>query len=195
MIKTKSDLKFYLEADRIALGKNYLKPKFFTDYIWRFQIVLRKYEYYNNNCTNFKNKILKLYYKYKFKKNSLKLNFSIPINVFEAGLSIAHYGTIVVNGNAKVGENCRIQEGVNIGATNGNNAAPNIGNNVFIGSGAKIIGNVKIGDGIVVGAGAVVVHSFEENNITIAGVPAKKINDNSSEKMCIYATDIIKTLK
>ena len=53
--------------------------------------------------------------------------------------------------------------------------APIIGNNVEVGFGAVIIGKVKIADGIKIGANSVVANSFLEPNITIAGVPAKKI--------------------
>lgn len=53
--------------------------------------------------------------------------------------------------------------------------APTIGNNVEIGFGAVIIGKIKIADGIKIGANSVVTKSFLEPNITIAGVPAKKI--------------------
>ena len=55
------------------------------------------------------------------------------------------------------------------------NDAPKIGNNVEIGFGAVIIGKVIIADGIKIGANSVVTKSFLEPNITIAGVPAKKI--------------------
>ena len=118
--------------------------------------------------------------KFRFKRLSMKLGFSIPLNVFEEGLSIAHYGTIVVNSKAKVGKNCRLQEGVNIGATNGSPNAPIIGNNVFIGTGAKIIGDITIADDVAIGANAVVVKSIEEAGVTYGGVPAKKISNNNS---------------
>ncbi|MBT0889312.1 hypothetical protein KJR38_03095 [Streptococcus lutetiensis] len=52
---------------------------------------------------------------------------------------------------------------------------PVIGNNVDIGVGAKIIGNVTIADGIKIGANAVVNKSFYEEGITIVGVPARKV--------------------
>ena len=109
------------------------------------------------------------------------LNFSIPINVFGPGLSIAHYGTIVVNQNSKIGKNCRIHENVTIGSTGGEELAPQIGNNVFIGTGAKIIGNIEIADNIAIGANSLVNKSFTEPGITIAGNPAKKISNNSSK--------------
>lgn len=180
MIKSKDDLKYYLEQDRLALRKVYSKPKCFTDEIWKFQILLRKYEYLNNCCDRFIFIPQKLLIKYKFKKLSIKLNFSIPINVFGPGLSIAHYGTIVVNQNSKIGKNCRIHEGVNIGSDKGNSLSPKIGDNVFIGTGAKIIGDIEIADGIAIGANSVVNKSFYEDNITIAGIPAKKISQKGS---------------
>ena len=55
-----------------------------------------------------------------------------------------------------------------------------IGNNVFIGSGARIIGKVNIASDIAIGANAVVVKDFNKSGITIGGVPAKKISDNNS---------------
>ena len=119
-------------------------------------------------------------FKYRFHRTSIKLGFLIPLNTFEEGLSIAHYGSIIVNSNARIGKNCRIHEGVNIGANHGNSLAPKIGNNVFIGTGAKILGNIKIGNNISIGANAVVTKSFETDNITIAGVPAHKISNNNS---------------
>ncbi|MBR4033228.1 MAG: serine acetyltransferase, partial [Clostridia bacterium] len=115
-----------------------------------------------------------------FKSLSMKLGFSIPAGVFAEGLSIAHYGTIVVSSQASVGKNCRIHEGVNIGATNGSSLAPRIGDNVFIASGAKIIGDVTIADDVCIGANAVVVRSITESGTTWGGVPAKKISDNDS---------------
>lgn len=175
MIKSKRDYNNYLENDKRALGIKRGRPKLLFDEIWKFERLLRKCEYLKN-----RNSILYYFYKFKFSKMSIKLGFSIPLNVFGPGLSIAHYGTIVVNGKSKIGKNCRIQENVTIGATNGSSEAPVIGNNVFIGSGAKIIGDINIADDICIGAGAVVVNSFNEPGITIAGVPAKKVSDNNS---------------
>lgn len=183
MIKTKQDLKRYLTQDAKALkviGKK--RPSLVGDEVWKYQILLRKREYYANMKKS--KRLLRLPYfillRYRFRKASIKLGFTIPLNVFGEGFSIAHYGTIVVNGSAKVGINCRIQEGVNIGATNGTSNAPVIGNNVFIGTGAKIIGGVKIADDVCIGANAVVVKSIDEPGTTWGGVPARKISNNSS---------------
>lgn len=185
MIRSKDDLKKYLEADRVALGEKRKKPKIIGNEIWKYQILLRKCEYYNNCGKGIVDKILFYYNKLKFRKSGIKLGFTIPINVFEEGLSIAHYGCIVVNENANVGKNCRIHEAVTIGATGGNVRSATIGDNVFIGSGAKIIGDIIIGSNVAIGANAVVVKSFNENGVTIAGSPAKIISKNGSEKLLL----------
>ena len=62
------------------------------------------------------------------------------------------------------------------------NKAPKIGNNVFIATGAKIIGNITIADGVAIGANAVVVKDILEPNTSWGGVPARKLSDNGSEK-------------
>lgn len=133
------------------------------------------------NCkTNLFWKILELYYRFRLKVSGRKLGFTIGPNIFGPGLSIPHCGTIVVNSNATVGSNCRIHVCVNIGSSGGNVNAPKIGNNVYIGPGVKIYGDISIADGIAIGANSVVNQSFLEKNITIAGVPAKKIGDGGS---------------
>lgn len=182
MIKNREELHYYLEQDKIALKSyvNIKRPRPLYDEVWKFQIALRKAEYAVNCKTGILNLPYKMWRKIMFHRWSVKCGFSIPLNVFGPGLSIAHYGTIVVNANAKIGKNCRIQEGVNIGAS-GDDRAPQIGDNVFIGSGAKIIGDITIADDIAIGAGAIVVKSFTERGITIAGNPAKKISNNGSK--------------
>lgn len=181
MIKTKADLQEYLMCDKIALHyTDCKKPRLGRDEIWKFEILLRYAEYYTNNRNGLLNKVLYAIYKFKFHKISVKLGFSIPVNVFDKGLSIAHYGSIVVNDHAKIGRNCRIQENVTIGSTGGSEKAPQIGNNVFIASGARIIGDVVIADNVAIGANAVVTKSFTQENITIAGIPAKEISKKGS---------------
>lgn len=81
----------------------------------------------------------------------------------------------MINANSRIGENCRIQSNVNIGATGGSNKAPKIGNNVYIGPGAVLYGDIEITDNYYIGANAVVNKSFTEPYSVIAGVPAKLI--------------------
>lgn len=192
MIKSKNDLKYYLECDRIALRAKTKKPRFFTDEIWKFEILLRKREYYANVGGGIFNKLINLFLHFRYKRMQFKLGFTIPLNVFGPGLSIAHYGTIVVSEGAKIGANCRIHEGVTIGATNGSSAAARIGDNVFIGSGAKIIGDVIISNNVAIAANAVVVQDLlSENGCTVGGVPARIISQNNSNSNLIKATEIV----
>jgi serine O-acetyltransferase len=183
MIQSKKDYLFYLNADRVALGEpNFtlrimFKELISRNHIWRFQRLLRKCEYYKN-VVGKRSLIGKLFYilfKIRFKNLSLKLNFSIPENVFGPGLAIMHYGTIVVNSRARVGANCRIHVCTNIGESGGIEGAPKIGNNVYIGPGAKIYGAITIADNSVIAANAAVNKSVEQIGMLIGGIPAKAI--------------------
>ena len=185
MITSKKELKYYLECDRVALGKKKEKPSIFGDEIWKFQICMRKLDYFNNSGS-----VMRWYYRFKYHKLSLKLGFSIPCNVAGAGLAIVHYGTIVISSNCKIGNNCRIHAGVNIGANGGESGAATIGDNVYIGPGAKIIGDIKIGNNVVIGANAVVTRNVPDG-VTVGGVPAKIISGNNSSKHLVKATEIV----
>ena len=193
MIKTKQDLNYYLECDRIALGKKKKRPDLFGDEIWKFQICMRKLAYYAN-CGGIKAILPKIYYRLKYHHLSLKLGFSIPYNNIGPGLAIVHYGTIVISSGATIGDNFRIHAGVNIGANGGESKAAEIGNNVYIGPGAKIIGDIKIGNNVCVGANAVVVEDVEDS-VTVGGIPAKTISQNDSSKHLIKATEIFNSQK
>lgn len=213
MIESKADYNYYLEADRIALRRypagsrpwlnglvsvpGVKHPRMFVDAeIWRFQRLLRKVEFLANCGNSPFSKISYLRSYYNLVQLSMKLGFTIPPNVFGPGLSIAHRGTIVVHEASKVGENCRISHGVTIGtgelAHDVTDASPIIGNNVFIAAGAVIVGPVRIADGINIGANSYVNKSFKEPNITIAGCPAKKVSNKSSEGLWIRATEILR---
>jgi serine O-acetyltransferase len=178
MIKSYKEYLDYLEADRIALNrKRTIKALLFDD-IWKFQKLMRKLEYLTN-CR--KNTFKRLWTRYRYRRLGRRLGFSIPINVFGPGLSIAHAGTIVVNRGTRVGANCRLHVCVNIGTKAGSsNDAPQIGDNCYIGPGAKLFGPITIGNNMVIGANAVVNKSFPEGNATIGGIPAKIISDKDS---------------
>lgn len=109
-----------------------------------------------------------------FKRLSYILGFTIHKNCFGPGLNIKHYGSVVVNPHTRIGKNCIIHSCVNIGETNGK--APVIGDNVYIGPGVKMFGNIRIGNNVTIGANAVVNKSFEQDNITLVGVPAHIVN-------------------
>ena len=154
-------------------------PPQLWDIVYKFEIALRYFEYYSNlDNKSFIDKLFWRYYFFRYNVLSILCGFSIPINTFGEGLSIAHRGTIVVNGAARIGDNCRILVCVNIGTVPGcSSVAPEIGDNVYLAPGVKIYGKVKIANGIIVGANSVVTSSFQEDNVCIAGIPAKIISN------------------
>ncbi len=180
MINSKETYNFYLNEDKKALGITklplflFLNPFDIDIEIWLFQKTLRKCEYlYNVDKKTFFWKLRKYIAARRLKKLSCKLGFTINPNCFGPGLRIAHRGTIVVNGQCKIGANCTINACVNIGAKAGfDEQVPKIGNNVYIGPGAKIYGDITIADGCAIGANAVVNKSCIKPNMILVGVPA-----------------------
>lgn len=184
MIRSKEDLHYYLERDRIAEGIVERRPKIIGGWpntIWKYKIYLRKAEYFRNiEKKSIFQKFNEKYNLLRYTQLGMKLGFTIPLNVAEEGLSLPHYGTIIINGNSHIGKNCRIMADVCIGSTSGVNIAAQIGDNVYIGAGAKIIGQINIGDNVCIGANAVVTKNIEDG-ITVAGIPAKKISEHNSK--------------
>lgn len=138
-------------------------------YIWKYVYYLRREEAAKNNITK---------YWYRRKKNRLGSKLGILINggTCARGLCIWHYGSVIINGYAKLGENV-ILHGQNCigndGKDEGNLKAPVIGNNVDIGIGASIIGDIYIADDVKIGAGAVVTKSCYVRGATLIGIPAR----------------------
>lgn len=181
MIQTKEDLKRYIRQDRLMNGvpeRTSFAYKIIRllvpDLTIKYLFYLRKEEFYSNVCGR---KILRFLYRYKRRNLGIKLGCSIPINVFVPGLSLPHYGTIVVSKNAKVGENCRLHASTNIGDSAGKPEAPIIGDNVYIGPGAILFGNITIADNVTIAANATVNKSCEVQNVVLAGAPAKVVKE------------------
>lgn len=174
MIKTKSDLLQYMKEDmkRIRTRK---KPRLFGDECFKYMITLRKLEYrMNKPSKSIIDRFVYAYHKLIHHRQSVKWGMLIPPNVFGAGLTIFHVGTIIVNDTVRAGTDCHLYNCVNIASN------CRIGNHVYIAPGVKILPGVEIADNIRIGANAVVTKSFLEPGITIAGVPAVKISDKGS---------------
>jgi serine O-acetyltransferase len=170
MMRSRDDLKRYLEADRVALGAPAGPQQRLMNDLWRFQRTLRWLEYRINTRQN---RALTSVTRLRWRHQSRRLGFTIPPNVFGPGLSIPHFGTIVVNEQARVGANCRLHVGVTLGGSA--EGAPTLGDNCYLGPGAKVFGPVVLGDNTKVGANAVVTKSFPEGRVTLAGVPAQPL--------------------
>jgi len=107
---------------------------------------------------------------------------SIPPTVeIGRGLLIEHFGGIVVNAKAKIGEFCTLSHQVTIGNKKPNGGSPSIGNNVYICVGAKVLGEISVGDHSIIGANAVLLSSVPANCI-VAGIPGKVIKTIESKE-------------
>lgn len=104
---------------------------------------------------------------------------SVPYTaVIGRNTSFNNYGMgIVIHKRTVIGDNCEISHHVTIGGRGGFYEVPVIGNDVFIGTGATILGPVKIGDGSIIGANAVVLHDVPAHAVA-AGNPARVIKQN-----------------
>jgi serine O-acetyltransferase len=91
---------------------------------------------------------------------------------FESGFVLIHPVGVVINSSVRGGRNVWLESGVVIGDNRGK--VPVLGNDIFVGSGAKIIGGVNIGDGARVGANAVVLHDVAPAT-TVVGIPARAL--------------------
>lgn len=186
MIKNKAELKEYIYKDNAylheirdkkcsAIMKRVRDPEYL---ICKYLKLLRYQEYYINTAGNNKiKKLLALCYERKKHNIGNKLGFYIGPNSCESGLTIYHNGTIIINPQANIGKNCKFHGNNCIGNKGRSAGVPTLGNNVDIGFGAVIIGDVTLADNIIIGANSVVNKSFTTPGVTIAGVPAKVISE------------------
>ena len=86
---------------------------------------------------------------------------------------LIHSLGVVINTRVRGGDDIFLEHQVTIGAEK--DSSPSLGNRVFVGAGAKIIGNITVGSDVKVGANAVVVHDVADG-LTVVGIPAKPIS-------------------
>lgn len=115
-------------------------------------------------------------YRYRY---GISIDFTTDIG---EGFFIGHFGGIVVSRRCRIGRNCNISHGVTIGRINRGDRSgfPTIGDNVYIGPGAKILGGISVGNGAAVGTNAVVTRDVPENGVVV-GIPGEVISHSGSE--------------
>ncbi len=156
-----------IRADYAAHGRDWAAQGFWAMLVYRFgraryavrPALLRK--------------PLSLLYKVLYKMVQIVTGIELPCEVpLGHGFVIEHSGGIVVSGFARFGDNCRIRNGVVIGLARVEEpCAPQLGNDVDVGAGAKLLGNIRIGNRVRIGANAVVVCDVPDDCIAV-GVPA-----------------------
>ena len=115
------------------------------------------------------------HYEYKF---GISISYRTQIG---SGLCIGHFGGIIVNQHAVIGKNCNISHQVTLGVANRGvrKGYPVIGDNVYIGPGVKVIGNIRIGNKVAIGANCVVTKDVPDNGVVV-GIPGKVISFEGS---------------
>jgi serine O-acetyltransferase len=119
---------------------------------------------------------LKIVYFFGYMFSELVMEMCLdPQATIGGGLFIAHIGGIHINPQAIIGSNCDIAHRVTIGASAmGRQGSPTIGNNVYIGTGAALVGKIKIGNGAKIAANTLVITNVPDG-ATVMGVPGRII--------------------
>lgn len=178
-INNRKRLREVLETEKnIYLAKGSILEKILTQdvtlFIYRYVKLLRKTEYHHS-LQGISHKFLYMLYRCRKNRLGIKLGIEIWDNTFDEGLTIYHAGNIVVNGMSRIGKNCKLHGSNCIGNNGKSLAAPVIGDNVRLGVGAKVIGDIHIADDITIAAGAVVIDSCDIKGAILAGVPARVV--------------------
>lgn len=151
---------------------------------YKFTYVMRKCQYNRN-----RSKLKYYFYGYIFRKLKAKYTCDIPQQTeIGYGFKIEHIGAIAINPNVKIGNNVNIYSGVVMGIEKrgprkGN---PVIGNNVWVGANAAIVGNITVGNNVLIAPGAFVNFDVPNNSIVVGNPGAIKPCENAIEDYCKY---------
>ena len=166
---------FYRESGRylstFEIWKKCINPNL------HFIYILRKCQYHD------KNSIKGLFWRLVLRKHQIKYGFQIyPETQIGEGFYLGHWGALVINPNVKIGKNCNIAQGVTIGQQNRgkNTGAPNIGNEVWIGANAVIVGGVKIGDNVLIAPNSYVNFDVPSHSIVMGNPATITPNENAT---------------
>ena len=188
MILSRKDYLEYIEADRknywrLTQKERYLKtritstPSSDQSKIWAYIKTMRKVELLLNRNSIFSH-FIAAFYMHRLRVLSRITGFQIRPNSIGKGLTIWHWGPIII-GRAKLCNYCTLHSGIVIGGKSTNDQRPIIGDYVTIFSGVNISGSIEIGDDVIIAPNSVVTKSIPSHSI-VAGVPAKiiKTRDN-----------------
>lgn len=171
-----------IKEDWIANGRDWTKPGFralavYRFGVWRMGIRIKLFR-----------APYSMLYRMMFRRvrnvYSIELPYSARVG---RRLVIEHQGAIVVHGNAQLGDDCIIRQGVTIGNRymDRPNEAPVLGDRVNVGAGAKLLGAINVGDDALVGANAVVLHDVMSNT-AVVGIPARPIGQHKPQPQVVY---------
>lgn len=157
---------FYRESGKwlstVEIWKKCINPNLHYIYIFR-------------KCQqNPKNSIVGKFWRMVLRHHQIKYGFQIyPETQIGEGFYLGHWGALVINPKTKIGKNCNIAQGVTIGQQNRgkNEGFPTIGDEVWIGPNAVIVGNIRIGNNVLIAPNSYVNVDVPDNS-TVIGNPA-----------------------
>lgn len=158
-------------------NERYYEGRYLYHFRWSLYYLKQEKEA-NGRVKRIAYKLLRFYHRSIMNKISYKTGFQFGMCDVGFGVKFHHFGSIVINGNVKIGKNLTIYHGVTIGQTAGNKEnVPTIGNNVFIYPNAMVCGKISIGNNVTILANSVVTHDVPDD-VVVGGIPAKIITKN-----------------
>ncbi|WP_367757402.1 serine O-acetyltransferase [Flavobacterium sp. WC2430] len=123
---------------------------------------------------------------------NLKVKYGFDISYrtkIGKGFYIGHFGNVVIHGDTVIGDNCNISQGITFGVSNSGTSigVPTIGNNVFIGPGACVFGNICIGNNVTIGANAVVTNDVPDSHTVLS--PSISVINKDLSSFYIHNSD------
>lgn len=143
-----------------------------------FIFILRK-------CQKHPKKSLKgVFWRWVLRHHQIKYGFQIyPETQIGEGFYLGHWGALVINPKTKIGKNCNIAQGVTIAQANRGKkeGVPEIGNEVWIGPNAVIVGNIRIGNNVLIAPNTYVNVDVPENSVVIGNPATITPKENATE--------------
>lgn len=168
------------------MTRYYDKIPFFKPIQVRYLLTYRKASFYS------KKSFRGIFYRIKLNYLSEKSGIQIPTKTrIGKGFYIGHFGTIIINPEVVIGENVNIAIGVTIGKTNRGErkGVPCIGNNVWIGTNAVVVGNIQIGDDVLIAPNAYVNIDIPAHSIVIGNPAVIYARENATEGYINHITE------
>ena len=153
---------------------------------------LKAFHYYFRKSQTTKNRILKLYYRWQFRrikqKHGIEISYETQIG---KGLYLGHPYNITINAKATLGNNINLHKGVTIGQENRGKrkGVPTLGDNVWIGINAMVVGNIKIGNDVLIAPNSYVNCDIPDHSVVFGNPCIIKTRDNATEA---YITNAVK---
>lgn len=138
----------------------------------------KKFHYYHRRASTSTYKVLSLYYRWRFKKTrekrGIEISYDTPIG---KGFYVGHAYNITINPHAKIGDNCSIHKGALIGEElrGKRKGSPVIGDCVWIGINAVIVGNVHIGNDVLIAPNSYINFDVPDHSV-VFGNPGKIVH-------------------